>query len=399
MFKNSQHGADVMTFKADGYAYARGSNPTNAVLNKRVAALENGITGLSCASGLSAVFMSIAALTQAGDNVLVSKYLFGGTYNLFKVRFKRLGVEARFVDPDDFDMITNLTDDKTKALFIESIANPRCLMPDFDKLSEICKENGIPFIVDNTLGAGGYLMRPIDVGADIVVHSATKWINGHGTGLGGIIVDAAKFPYQDYPVKYDHLVNSGQSYNGLNFYEKFGKNCYAKYLSADVMRDIGPTLNAFPAFLHLQGLETLSLRVDRECENAMHLAQFLELNSHVAWVSYLGLQSHPHHDRAKKYLRQGKFGSVLAFGLKTIDGKDPSFEFMDQLKLTSQLPNLGDSKTLVINPFYTINEQLAEKDRLDGGCTPDLIRVSVGTEYINDIIDDFTLGFGIYDTK
>ena len=396
VFKNAQHGADLFSFNADGYTYARGGNPTSSVLNRRMAKLENGSNAFSCASGQSALFMAIAGLVQAGDNILVSKFLYGGTYNLFKIRFKRLGnIEPRFIDPDDsVEAIEKLIDEKTKALFVESIANPRCHIPDFEKLSKISRDHGVPFVVDNTLGAGGYVLRPIDYGANIVVHSATKWINGHGTGLGGIIIDACNFPYQDFPEKFGHLVKSGgESYHGINFYEKFKEDCYTAHIATEIYRDIGPTLNSFSAFLLLQGLETLSLRLDRECENAMQLAQYLESNPHIAWISYPGLISHPCHKRAKKYLREDKFGAVVSFGLAPINGKDPSFEFMDRLKLVSQLANLGDSKSLIIHPYSTLNEQLSEQERIDGGCTPDLIRVSVGTEFIDDIIDDFKQAF------
>ncbi len=377
-----------------GNIYTRIMNPTTDVFEKRVAALEGGAAALATASGQAAQFLTIATIASAGDNIVSTSFLYGGTYNQFKVALPRLGIEVKFVDGDDPEDFRRAIDDRTKALYVETIGNPRFNIPDFAALAEIAHSHGIPLIVDNTFGCGGYLCRPIDHGADIVVESATKWIGGHGTSIGGIIVDSGKFDWGSG--KFPLFTEPSPGYHGLNFHEVFGPGSpfgnIAFIIRARVegLRDLGPALSPFNAFLLLQGLETLSLRVQRHADNALALAQWLTEQPQVAWVSYPGLPDHPYHDRAKQYLRNG-FGGVLNFGIQ--GGREAGRAFIDGLKLASHLANVGDAKTLVIHPNSTTHQQLSEDEQRSAGVTPDLVRVSVGIEHIDDIKADFAQSF------
>lgn len=405
VFNNSKHGAQLFGLETEGYIYSRLMNPTTDVFEKRMAALENGAAALATSSGQAAQFIAIASLAHAGDNIVSTSYLYGGTYNQFKVSFKRLGIEARFVQGDNPEDFEKLFDEKTKAVYIESIGNPKYNVPDFERITAIAHKHGIPVIADNTFGAGGVFVRPIDHGVDIVTHSATKWIGGHGTTIAGVVVDSGKFPWKDYPEKFPQFSKPSEGYHGLILNDALGPNAFIGHARIEILRDFGPTLNPFGSFLLLQGLETLSLRVERQAENALKLAKFFEKSEYVSWVSYPGLESHPYHENAKKYLRNG-FGGVLSFGIKPLGGAEPSDPFLasgpqvvDNLKLASNLANVGDSKTLVIAPYYTTHQQLNEEEKLASGVTKDLIRVSVGTEFIDDIIADFEQAFKVVFNK
>lgn len=394
VFDSADHGARLFALQEFGNIYTRIMNPTTDVFEKRVAALEGGAAALATASGQAAQFLTIATIASAGDNIVSTSFLYGGTYNQFKVALPRLGIEVKFVDGDDPEDFRRVIDDRTKALYVETIGNPRFNIPDFAALAEIAHSHGIPLIVDNTFGCGGYLCRPIDHGADIVVESATKWIGGHGTSIGGIIVDSGKFDWGSG--KFPLFTEPSPGYHGLNFHEVFGPGSpfgnIAFIIRARVegLRDLGPALSPFNAFLLLQGLETLSLRVQRHADNALALAQWLTEQPQVAWVSYPGLPDHPYHDRAKQYLRNG-FGGVLNFGIQ--GGREAGRAFIDGLKLASHLANVGDAKTLVIHPNSTTHQQLSEDEQRSAGVTPDLVRVSVGIEHIDDIKADFAQSF------
>ena len=395
VFDNAEHGANLFGLKEFGNIYTRLMNPTTDVFEKRMAALEGGMAALATSSGQAAQFLAIVNCMTAGDNFVSTSFLYGGTYNQFKVQFPRLGIEVKFADGDSIDSFRNKIDDKTKAIYVESMGNPRFNIPDFEGLSALAKENGIPLIVDNTLGAGGALIRPIDFGADIVVASTTKWIGGHGNTIGGIIVDAGTFPWNNG--KFPEFTDPSPYYNGISFWEVFGPE---GVLGANVafiirarfegLRDFGPSQNPFGSFLSLQGLETLSLRGQRHAENALELANWLNEHDNVEWVSYPGLSNHPSHENAKKYLTNG-FGAVLSFGVK--GGAESGKSFIHNVKLASHLANVGDAKTLVIHPNSTTHSQLTDEEQLSAGVTPDLIRVSVGIEHIDDIKNDFSQAF------
>lgn len=393
-FDSADHGADLFALKQFGNIYTRIMNPTTDVFEKRIAALEGGVAALATASGQAAQLLAISTIAQAGDNIVSTSFLYGGTYNQFKVTFPRLGIDVRFVEGDDPEAFRQAIDERTKALYVETIGNPQFNVPDFAALAHVAHEHGIPLIVDNTFGAGGYLARPIEHGADIVVESATKWIGGHGTSLGGVIVDSGKFDWGGG--KFPLFTEPAPGYHGLNFYEAFGPQSpfgnIAFIIRARVegLRDLGPCLSPFNAFLLLQGLETLSLRVDRHVQNALELAQWLQQQPQVAWVSYLGLPDHPYHERARKYLRHG-YGGVLNFGIQ--GGLEAGRKLIDQLQLASHLANVGDAKTLVIHPASTTHQQLSEAEQRSAGVTPDLVRVSVGIEHIEDIKADFAQAF------
>lgn len=389
-FDSSEHGANLFGLKEFGNIYTRIMNPTTDVFEKRVAALEGGLAALATSSGQAAQLLAISTIAEAGDNIVSTSYLYGGTYNQFKVTLPRLGIRVRFANGDDPDSIERLIDDKTKAVYLETIGNPRFNVPDFEAIAAITKKHGIPLIVDNTFGAAGYLCRPIDHGADIVVQSATKWIGGHGTTIGGVIVDAGTFPWDNG--KFPTFTEPSPGYHGLNFWEAFGPSgvlganvAFIIRARVEGLRDLGPCQNPFGSFLLLQGLETLSLRVQRSCDNALALAKWLGERSEVSWVSYAGLESHPYHATAKKYLNNG-FGAVLSFGIK--GGAEAGQSFVDNLKIISHLANVGDAKTLAIHPASTTHQQLAPEEQEASGVTPDLIRVSVGIEHIDDIKGD-----------
>ena len=390
-FNDADHAAALFGLQEFGNIYTRIMNPTTAVFEERIAALEGGVAALATASGQAAQFLTITTIAQAGENIVSTSNLYGGTYNQFKVTFPRLGINVKFVEGDKPQDFQKLIDAKTKAIYIETIGNPRLNIPDFEAIAKIAHDNKIPLIVDNTFGAGGYLVQPIKHGADIVVHSATKWIGGHGTSIGGVIVDSGKFNWGNG--KFPIFTEPSPSYHGLKFWEVFGSGgpfgniAFIIRARVEGLRDIGPCLSPFNSFLFLQGLETLSLRVDRHNENALKVAQWLERQPQVEWVSYPGLTNHPYHASAKKYLRTGQFGSIVVFGIK--GGIEAGKTFINNVKLSSLLANVGDAKTLVIHPASTTHQQLSEKEQEDAGVTPELIRISVGIEHIDDILEDF----------
>jgi len=393
VFNNSEHGADLFGLRAFGNIYSRIGNPTVDVFEKRMAALEGGAAALATASGQSAQFLAIAALAEAGDNIVSSAYLYGGTYNQFKVSFKKFGINVKFVASNDTAAYAAAIDENTKAIFVESIANPKYTLSDIAGLAKVAHDRGIPLIVDNTFGMGGYLIRPIEHGADIVVHSATKWIGGHGTTIAGVIIDSGKFDWVKSG-KFPGVTKPSEGYHGLVFSDTFGPLAYIIKVRTELLRDLGPALNPFGAFLLLQGLETLSLRAQRHSDNALALAQYLEKHPRVSWVSYLGLPSHESNALAQKILRPNAFGGVISFGVKSGENSAvPTVKVasavVDNLKLASNLANVGDAKTLVIHPATTTHAQLNEQEQIASGVTPDLIRVSTGIESINDIIADF----------
>jgi len=394
VFDDTDHGARLFGLQEFGNIYTRIMNPTTEVFEKRIAALEGGVAALATASGQAAQFLAITTIAQAGDNIVSTSFLYGGTYNQFKISLPRLGIQVKFVEGDKAEDFRQAIDEHTKALYVETIGNPQFNIPDFVALAQVAHENGIPLIVDNTFGTAGYLSRPIDYGADIVVESATKWIGGHGTSIGGVIVDSGKFNWGNG--KFPLFTEPSPGYHGLNFQEVFGPEgpfgniAFIIRARVEGLRDFGPALSPFNAFLLLQGLETLSLRVDRHVENALALAQWLEAHPQVTWVSYPGLPSHPYHERAKQYLQHG-FGGVLAFGIQ--GGLAEGRKFIDSVKLASHLANVGDAKTLVIHPASTTHLQLSETEQRSAGVTPELVRVSVGLEHIDDIKADFDQAF------
>jgi O-acetylhomoserine/O-acetylserine sulfhydrylase len=393
-FDDADHGARLFALQEFGNIYTRIMNPTTDVFEKRIAALEGGAAALATASGQAAQFLALSTLAQAGDNIVSTSYLYGGTYNQFKVALPRLGIHVKFVDGDNLEDFRQAIDEHTKALYVETIGNPQYNVPDFAALAHVAHENGIPLIVDNTFGCGGYLSRPIEHGADIVVESATKWIGGHGNSIGGVIVDSGKFDWGNG--RFPSFTEPAPGYHGLNFYEVFGPKSpfgnIAFIIRARVegLRDFGPSLSPFNAFLLLQGLETLSLRVDRHSSNALELARWLQSQPQVEWVNYLGLPDHPYHDRAKKYLRRG-FGGMLNFGIK--GGREAGRSFINGVKLASHVANVGDAKTLVIHPNSTTHQQLNDQEQRSAGVTPELVRVSTGLEHIDDIKADFEQAF------
>jgi len=394
-FDSAEHGANLFALKQFGNIYTRLMNPTNDVFEKRVAALEGGVGGLATSSGQAAQFIAITNIAQAGDNIVSTSLLYGGTYNQFKVTLPRLGIGVKLVDGDDIAALKKAIDGKTKALYVESIGNPAGNVPDFEELAKVAHENKIPLIVDNTFGAAGWLVRPIDHGADIVVESATKWIGGHGTSLGGVIVDSGKFDWAASG-KFPFFTDPSPGYHGLVFNDVFGpKGPFGNIqfiirARVEGLRDLGPAQSPFNAFLLLQGLETLSLRVERHNENAIALAKWLKTHKSVAWVNYTGLEEHPYHQRARKYLKRG-FGSVFTFGIK--GGFEAGKNFINAVKLASHLANVGDAKTLVIHPASTTHQQLSDAEQKSAGVTPDQVRVSVGIEHIEDIKEDFEEAF------
>ncbi|KAK5661496.1 hypothetical protein OQA88_11400 [Cercophora sp. LCS_1] len=390
VFNDSAHGARLFGLKEFGNIYSRIMNPTVDVFEKRIAALEGGVAAVATSSGQAAQFLTIAALAHAGDNIVATSNLYGGTYNQFKVLFPRLGIQTKFVNGDKPEDIGAAIDDKTKAVYIESIGNPRYNVPDFEAIAAIAHAKGVPVVVDNTFGAGGYFVRPIDHGADIVVHSATKWIGGHGTTIGGVIVDSGKFDWGKHGARFPQMVEPSEGYHGLKFWETFGAITFIIRVRVELLRDIGASLNPFAAQQLILGVETLSLRAERHAQNALALAKWLEASPYVSWVSYPGLESHPSYETAKKYLKRGS-GGVLSVGVK--GGGAAGSKVVDGFKLISNLANVGDSKTLAIHPWTTTHEQLSDEEKVSSGVTEDLIRISVGTEHIDDIIADFEQSF------
>ena len=395
-FKNSQHAANLFGLKEFGNIYTRLMNPTNDVFENRIAALEGGVMAVATASGQAAQFLALNNILQAGDNFVTTSYLYGGTYNQFKVAFKRLGVEARFAEGDSVESFESLIDANTKALYLETIGNPRLNIPDFEKFAALAKKHDLPLVVDNTFGAGGYYFQPLKHGAHVVVESATKWIGGHGTSIGGVVIDGGNFNWGNG--KYPQFTEPSEGYHGLKFWDIFGEGnplglpnvAFAIRARVEGLRDFGMSQSPFNSFLLLQGLETLSLRAERHASNALALAEWLEQHPSVEYVWYPGLKSSPYHEIAKKQLTRG-FGGVLQFGIK--GGVDNGRKFIDSIQLISHLANVGDAKTLAIHPASTTHEQLSEEERKASGVLDNLIRISVGIEHLEDIKADFEQAF------
>jgi O-acetylhomoserine (thiol)-lyase len=398
LFRSSEHGANLFALKEFGNIYTRLQNPTTDVFEKRIAALEGGVAALAVSSGHAAQFIALNNILQQGDNFVSTSHLYGGTYNQFKVSFKRFGIEVRFAKNDSPEELEKHIDSKTKAIYLETIGNPSFNIPDFEVIAQLARKYDIPLIVDNTFAGGGYLCRPIEHGANIVVESATKWIGGHGTSMGGVIVDGGNYNWGNG--KFPQFSEPSEGYHGLVFWNEFGANspfgniAFIVRARVEGLRDFGPAISPFNSFQLLQGLETLSLRMDRHTRNALALAQWLESHPRVERVNYPGLVSSPFHSLARKYLRNG-FGGVLSFTIK--GAKDKATRFVDSLQLVSHLANVGDAKTLIIQPSATTHQQLSDEEQLAAGVQPTLLRVSVGIEHIDDIIADFEQAFGKLD--
>jgi len=383
MFNDTDHAAKLFALEEFGNIYTRLMNPTNDVLEKRMTALEGGVGGLAVASGQSAITLAITNIAQNGDHIVSSAHLYGGTATLFTHTLRKFGIDVTLVDPTNTENFKNAINDKTKAIYIETIGNPLVVVPDIKAIADIAHAAGIPLIIDSTF-ASPYLCRPIEHGADIVVHSCTKFIGGHGTSIGGIIVDSGKFDWKQND-KFPGLTTPDPSYHGVVFNEAFGELAYIIKARVTLLRDIGPCMSPFNAFLFLQGLETLHLRMQRHCENAIAVAKHLENNPNVSWVSYPGLESHQSYEFAKKYLPKGA-GAIMGFGIK--GGKEAGIKFINKLELISHLANVGDAKTLAIHPASTTHQQLSDEEQKSAGVSPDFIRLSIGIEDVEDIIAD-----------
>ncbi len=383
-FKSTEHAADLFGLKESGNIYTRLMNPTTDVFEKRIAVLDGGLGALALASGQSAIALSLLNIAQAGDEIVSADNLYGGTYTLFHYTFARLGIKVNFVKSNDLEGFKKAITAKTKAIYAESIGNPKLDVADLEALAKIAHDSGIPFVLDNT--SSPYILRPIDFGVDIVVYSATKFIGGHGTSIGGVIVDSGKFDWTNG--KFPLIAGPDPSYHGVNFVEALkpqGNIAYIIKARLTLLRDLGPAVSPFNSFLFLQGLETLHLRMPRHCENALAVAKFLKQHPKVSWVNYPGLADSPEKERAKKYLPNGA-GAIVGFGVK--GGLAAGKKFIDSLELVSHLANIGDAKTLAIHPATTTHQQLAPQEQLATGVTPDFIRLSVGIEHIDDIIAD-----------
>jgi O-acetylhomoserine (thiol)-lyase len=394
VFKDSKHAANLFGLKEFGNIYTRLMNPTTDVFEKRVAALEGGVAALATSSGQAAQFIALNNILQAGDNFVSTSFLYGGTSNQFKVAFKRLGIDARIADGDSAEAFEKLIDQNTKALYLETIGNPAFNIPDFEKIAALAKKHDLPLVVDNTFGAAGYLFRPIEYGANIVVASATKWIGGHGTSVGGVIIDGGNYNWGNG--KFKQFSEPAEGYHGLIFNDVFGEKgpfgniAFIIRARVEGLRDFGAVLSPFNSFQLITGLETLSLRVQRHVDNALELAKWLEKRPEVEYVNYPGLESSKYNFLAKKYLRNG-FGGVLSFKLK--EGKVAADFVVNNLTLVSHLANVGDAKTLIIHPATTTHEQLSEVEQKQAGVEAGLLRVSVGIEHIEDIKNDFSTAF------
>jgi O-acetylhomoserine (thiol)-lyase len=396
VFESAQKAANLFGLREFGNIYSRIMNPTNDVFEKRIAALEGGVAAVSVASGQAAQFIALSNLLKSGDNFISTSYLYGGTFNQFKVAFKRLGIEVRFAAGDNPATFESLINANTKAIYLETIGNPKFNIPDFEALAQLARNYNIPLVVDNTFGAAGYLFRPFDYGANVVTASATKWIGGHGNSIGGIIVDGGNFNWGNG--KFPQFSEPSKGYHGLNFWEVFGENnplglpniAFAIRARVEGLRDFGPALSPFNAFLLIQGLETLSLRVQRTSENALEMAKWLESRLEVESVNYPGLESDKYHALARKYLKNG-FGGVLSFKLR--GGAESADTFIDSLELVSHLANVGDAKTLIIHPASTTHEQLSVEEQFAAGVAPGVLRLSLGIEHIEDLKLDFKQAF------
>ena len=387
VFKDTDHAANLFALKEFGNIYTRLMNPTNDVLEKRLAALDGGAAGLAFASGLAAIMAAILTITHSGQNFISSTSLYGGTWTMFTQTLKRLGVEVRFFNPDRPEDISKLTDENTRAVYLESVGNPKNDVPDFRKLTDIAHQNGLPVIIDNTVTPPP-LFRPIEHGADIVVYSTTKFVGGHGVHIGGAIVDGGTFPWADNPKKWPEFTEPDPAYHGVVFTEALkpmGNIAYIVHIRTHWLRDAGACMSPFAAFLFLLGIETLHLRMPRHCENALAVAKWLQAHPAVTWVNYPGLENHKHYDNAKKYLPNGQ-GAILGFGIR--GGAEAGIKFINSVKLLSHLANIGDAKTLVIHPASTTHQQLTEEEQNATGVTADYIRLSVGIENVEDIIAD-----------
>jgi O-acetylhomoserine/O-acetylserine sulfhydrylase len=395
VFKDAEHAANLFGLKEFGNIYTRIMNPTTDVFEKRIAALEGGVAAVATSSGQAAQFTAITNILQAGDNLVSTSFLYGGTYNQFKVQFKRIGIQVKFVSGDKAEDFDKAIDGKTKAIFLETIGNPEYNIPDFEAIAKVARKHDIPVIVDNTFGAAGYLFRPLDHGANIVVESATKWIGGHGTSVGGVIVDGGNYNWGNG--KFPQFTEPSEGYHGLKFWDVFGSDgpfgniAFSIRARVEGLRDYGAALSPFNAFLLIQGLETLSLRVQRHVDNALAIAKWLEKHPKVEKVNYPGLESSSYHELAKKYLRNG-FGGVLSFKIK--GGAEEANKFINSLSLISHLANVGDAKTLVIHPASTTHQQLTPEEQATAGVVPGLIRLSVGIEHLDDIKADLEQGLG-----
>ncbi|QPN90921.1 bifunctional O-acetylhomoserine aminocarboxypropyltransferase/cysteine synthase [Proteus vulgaris] len=383
-FDDTQHGADLFDLKVPGNIYTRIMNPTNDVLEKRVAALEGGIAAVAVASGMAAITYAIQTIAQVGDNIVSVAKLYGGTYNLMAHTFPRIGIEARFAPHDDIAALEALIDDKTKAVFCETITNPSGNIVDIQALADVAHRHGVPLIVDNTV-ATPYLCRPFEHGADIIIHSLTKYIGGHGNSIGGIVVDSGKFPWAEHKTRFEILNTPDVSYHGVNYVEHFGAAAYIARCRVAPLRGTGAALSPFNAFLILQGLETLALRMERHTENAQKVAEYLQNHPQVAWVKYAGLSNHPEHDLAVRYM-SGKPAGILSFGIK--GGAEAGARFIDALQLIVRLVNIGDAKSLACHPASTTHRQLNDEELERAGVSRDLIRLSIGIEHIDDILAD-----------
>ncbi|WP_291050876.1 MULTISPECIES: O-acetylhomoserine aminocarboxypropyltransferase/cysteine synthase family protein [unclassified Empedobacter] len=394
VFNDAEHGANLFALKEFGNIYTRIQNPTTDVFEKRIAALEGGVSALAVSSGQAAQFIALNNILESGDNFVSASNLYGGTYNQFKVGFKRLGVDVRFAEDEDPAKIESLIDENTKAIYAETIGNPSFNVPDFEAIAVIAKKHNIPFIVDNTFGAGGYIFKPLEHGANVVVESATKWIGGHGTSIGGVIVDGGNYDWGNG--KFPQFSEPSEGYHGLVFSDVFGINGpfgniqFIIRARVEGLRDFGPAISPFNSFLLLQGLETLSLRVQKHLDNTLEIARWLELHPQVEKVNYPGLITSPSHHLAKKYLKNG-FGAVLSFQIK--GDADKANQFIDSLKLISHLANVGDAKSLIIHPSATTHQQLSDDEQKSAGVFPGLLRLSVGIEYIDDIKNDLQRAF------
>ncbi|MGY2574955.1 O-acetylhomoserine aminocarboxypropyltransferase/cysteine synthase family protein [Vibrio sp. C8] len=383
-FDNAQHGADLFNLAVAGNIYTRIMNPTNDVLEKRMAALEGGIAGLAVSAGSAAIHYAILTLAQAGDNIVSTPQLYGGTYTLFAHMFPNMGIEVRFAKDDSPESLAALIDEKTKAVYCESIGNPAGNIVDLERVAELAHAQGVPVIVDNTV-ASPAVCKPIEFGADIVVHSLTKYVGGHGTTLGGMIIDSGKFPWSEHKERFPTLNSPEPSYHDVVYTEAFGPAAFIGRARTVPLRNTGSAMSPMNAFMLMQGLETLSLRMERHCENALKVAQYLQNHDKVSWVSYAGLEDSKFYSLAQKYMK-GKPSGILSFGLK--DGYDAGVRFYDALKIFKRLVNIGDAKSLACHPASTTHRQLSEAEQKQAGVSPEMIRLSVGIEHIDDILED-----------
>ncbi|MCX7625180.1 MAG: O-acetylhomoserine aminocarboxypropyltransferase/cysteine synthase [Candidatus Sumerlaeaceae bacterium] len=389
VFENSEHAARLFALEEFGNIYTRIMNPTTDVLEKRLAALDGGVGALAVASGQAAITLAVLNITRAGQNIVSTSFLYGGTYNLFQHTLSKMGIEVRFVDSSDPANVAAAIDENTRLVYMESIGNPKNNVDDFEAIAEIAHGAGIPFVVDNTVSP--FIFRPFDHGADIIVYSLTKFLGGHGTSIGGAIVDSGRFDWSNG--KFPEFTEPDPSYHGLVFWQPFGLHdkavvrgaAYIIRARVSLLRDLGPCISPFNSFQILQGIETLHLRMQRHCGNALAVAQWLEKHPAVTWVNYPGLASHPNHERAKKYLKNG-FGAIIGFGIK--GGLEAGKKLIDHVKLFSHLANIGDAKSLIIHPASTTHQQLSPEEQLATGVTPDFIRLSIGLEHVDDIIAD-----------